>query len=105
MNATRINDTTTGACDIGEPDCCPHGRSGTNSQGSPNVFINQRNAHRLGDSGPCNCPHGGNFQSTAGSSTVFVNGKALTRIGDQTTCQSCGCSGSHSSGSQNVFAG
>lgn len=102
---TRINDGTSGTCDIGEPDCCPHSRSGTNSSGSSNVFVNGRAVHRKGDSGDCNCPHGGNFDSTSGSSTVFVNGKAITRTGDSTSCSSCGKSGNHTSGSSNVFAG
>ena len=100
---TRISDATTGTCNLGL-DCCPHSRSGTNSTGSPNVFVNQKAAHRLGDIGPTNCPHGGTFASSSGSSTVFVNNLPLTRIGDTTTCQSCGLAGNHSSGSQNVFA-
>ena len=40
MQATRIGDVTSGVCDLGLP-CCPHGRTGTNSEGSPNVFINR----------------------------------------------------------------
>lgn len=103
-SATRIGDGTSGICDIG-CEFCPHSRAGTNSEGSPNVFINKKRAHRLGDTGPCNCPHGGSFQSTAASKTVFVNGKGLTRVGDSTSCQSCGMPGSHVAGSPNVFAG
>ena len=102
---TRISDSTSGVCDIGEPDCCPHGRNGSNNSGSPNVFVNNRAVHRKGDSGNCNCPHSGNFDSTSGSATVFVNGKSITRIGDSTTCSSCNCGGTHTSGSSNVFAG
>lgn len=101
---TKVGDSTTGICDMGL-DCCAHSRSGTNAVGSPDVNINGSPAHRLGDTGPCNCPHGGTFASTVGSGTVFVNGQPLTRIGDTTTCQSCGQSGSHVSGSSNVFAG
>ena len=101
---TRISDGTTGVCDVGE-ECCSHSRAGTNSEGSPNVFINGKAAHRLGDGGSCNCPHGGFFSSTAASETVFVNGKGLTRVGDGTTCQSCGMPGSHVAGSPNVFCG
>ena len=102
--ATKIGDGTTGTCNM-RLECCPHGRSGTNSSGSPNVFINGAAAHRLNDSGSCNCPHGGNYSSTSASATVFVNGMGLTRIGDETTCNSCGEKGSHVSGSENVFAG
>ena len=72
--ATRIGDSTTGTCDLGL-DCCPHGRSGTNATGSPDVFINELACHRLGDTGPTNCPHGGTFESIEGSPDVFVNGK------------------------------
>ena len=101
---TRIGDSTTGICDLGLPDC-PHNRSGTNSSGSPDVFVNGIPVHRLGDNGSTNCPHGGSFTSTSGSSTVFVNKKPITRIGDSTSCGSCGKSGTHSNGSSNVFAG
>jgi uncharacterized Zn-binding protein involved in type VI secretion len=100
----RVSDATTGICDLKLP-CCPHARSGTNSVGSPNVFINGKLAHRLNDSGPTNCPHGGTFNSVVGSSNVIVNGQPLTRIGDTTQCIVCGQSGSHVSGSPDVFAG
>ena len=90
MQATRIGDVTSGVCDLGLP-CCPHGRTGTNSEGSPNVFIN--------------CPHGGFFQSVEASKTVFVNGRGLTRAGDVTVCVVCGMGGSHVNGSPNVFVG
>lgn len=101
---TRQGDSTVGTCNIGAP-CCPHGRSGTNSEVSANVYANGLGVHRLGDAGPTNCPHGGTFQTTTGSASVFVNGRAIIRTGDSTVCQSCGMSGSHSSGSSNVFAG
>lgn len=101
---TRVADSTTGVCDLGLP-CCPHGRSGNNSVGSPNVFVNGKPLHRLTDTGPTNCPHSGTFASTSGSGTVFCNGLPVTRIGDVTTCQSCGKTGSHVDGSPNVFSG
>lgn len=101
---TRISDSTTGVCDLGLPDC-PHSRSGTNSVGSPNVYVNGLALHRLTDTGPTNCPHGGTFKSVSGSSTVFCNGLPVTRISDTTVCEVCGQSGSHVSGSPNVNAG
>ena len=104
MNATRISDGTSGICDVGLV-CCPHGRSGTNSTGSPDVFINSLPAHRLEDFGNCNCPHGGTFQSVSASQSVFVNGRGLTRINDATVCINCGCGGVHVTGSENVLAG
>lgn len=102
--AARVGDSTSGTCNFG-CDECPHGRSGTNSQGSENVFINGKSAHRLGDSISISCPHGGSGQSTGGSSSVFINGKSATRVGDETTCLVCGESGNHSSGSENVYIG
>lgn len=101
---TRIGDGTSGVCNIGLP-CCPHGRSGSNGAGSPNVFVNGIALHRLSDTGSTNCPHGGMFATTAGSSVVYCNGKPVTRVGDTTVCQSCGQSGTHVGGSPNVFAG
>ena len=103
--ATRIGDNTTGTCDVGDPDCCPHGRTGTNSQGSPNVFINKKSAHRRNDGISISCPHGGSGRTTGGSITVFINGKAATRISDSTVCVACGQGGRHTNGSANVFIG
>lgn len=103
--ATRIGDNTSGTCDIGDPDCCPHGRIGTNSAGSPNVFINEKKAHRLNDAIAIACPHGGSGRSTGGSRSVFINGKAATRRGDSTICIACGQGGHHTNGSANVFIG
>ncbi len=61
--------------------------------------------HRQNDTGSTNCPHGGTFISSNSSSSVFVNGKPITRIGDTTLCSKCGKTGSHNSGSPDVFAG
>lgn len=99
---TRVNDSTSGTCDPGD-ECCPHGRSGTNKQGSKNVFVNSKPLHRKGDTGSCNCPHGGTYKSVKGSKTVYCNKKSATRIGDTTKCTGCGKSGKHTSGSPNVF--
>ena len=100
--ATRIEDTTSGICDVGCEEC-PHGRTGTNETGSPDVFFNNKKAHRKGDGGSIACPHGGYFRSTGGSTTVFINGKSATRIGDSTVCEGCGQGGNHSSGSPDIF--
>lgn len=101
---TRSGDTTTGTCNMGL-DCCPHGRTGSNSSTSPDVYVNGLGLHRLNDTGTANCPHGGVFKTVSGSGTVFCNGQPVTRIGDTTTCQSCGEAGSHTTGSPNVFCG
>ncbi len=102
--AARLGDQEVGTCNPGLP-CCPHSRTGTNQEVSPNVLINGLGAHRKNDTGPCNCPHGGTFKTTGGSGTVFINGRAAVRIGDSTTCIDCGQGGSHTTGSPNVIIG
>jgi uncharacterized Zn-binding protein involved in type VI secretion len=73
------------------------------TEGSPDVFVDGIEAHRVGDSwashGCGNCsPHSGALAQ--GSSSVFVNGKALGRVGDDVNCGS-----KVSQGSNSVFAG
>lgn len=91
----RLSDTCTGH------GCWP---PRPNVQASPNVLVNGRGAHRVGDAWAAHtCPaipetHA-SVQAT-GSSTVFVNGKALARVGDSIACGS-----SNATGSSNVFAG
>lgn len=93
--AARLNDLCTGH------GCWP---ARANDQGSPNVFINSRPAHRVGDHWPAHtCPsipntHDGSL--AAGSSSVFVNGKAAGRVGDAVSCGS-----TVATGSSNVFIG
>ena len=69
-------------------------------EGSSNVFVNGKEAVRVGDAVT---PHGiGPHASpvmSEGSSTVFVNGIALCRAGDAASC------GHNASGSDNVIAG
>ena len=104
MPATRVGDNTSGICCVGSR-CCPHSRSGVNSQGSPDVMVNGRSVHRISDTGRCNCPHRGTFKSTGASKTVRANFLGITRLGDKTNCQRCGCPGGHTSGSSNVIVG
>ena len=91
--AARLNDVCTG-----------HGCFGSrpNVQGSPNVFINLRNAHRQGDAWASHCCgppcHGSTL--AAGSSTVYTNLKQQGRIGDPVACGSA-----VATGSPNVFVG
>ena len=101
---TSVGDSTSGVCNLGLP-CCPHARAGINTSHSPNVRVNSKFVHRLGDLGSCNCPHGGIFSSTSGSSSVRVNSIPVTRIADSTSCLLCGMPGIHISGSPNVRAG
>lgn len=81
--------------------CTGHGcyPSRPNIEGSPNVFVNSRPAHRVGDAWGVHCCgscHGGNAAS--GSPNVFVNGKPKCRIGDAVSCGSA-----MATGSPNVF--
>lgn len=73
-------------------------------EGSPNVFINGRPAHRVGDAwAPHTCPAIPETHASVqaqGSSKVFVNGRPLARIGDAVACGS-----KVATGSGNVFAG
>jgi uncharacterized Zn-binding protein involved in type VI secretion len=69
-------------------------------QGSPNVFVENKPAVRIGDAvaGHGRGPHAGPVMAS-GSGTVFINNIALCREGDTATC------GHAVSGSGTVFAG
>lgn len=73
--------------------CSGHGcfSARPNVEGSPDVFINSKPAHRVGDNweahGCSVCPpHGG--VTSSGSGTTFANGKPLARVGDPVSCGS-----------------
>lgn len=80
--AARLNDMSTG-----HTVCWP---PRPNISASPDVFINNRGAHRQGDAWAVHCRtcfigcHGGNLAS--GSPTVYVNNKQLGRIQDPVNC-------------------
>lgn len=62
-----------------------------NDQGSDNVFINSKGAHRLGDHWQTHCnqvPVCHDSVAGEGSPNVFVNGKKLCRENDKTACGS-----------------
>lgn len=71
-----------------------------NVQGSPNVFVNSRPHHRMGDAWMIHCCglkcH--SSRTCMGSSTVFVNSRPAARVGDMVCCTS-----SIMTGSFNVF--
>ena len=85
---TRLGDLCTGH---------PGGEPRPSITGSPNVFINNRPAHRVGDAWAVHNGHGGVL--IEGSGRVFVNGQPLGRIGDAISCGSV-----VAQGSDNVFA-
>lgn len=53
--------------------------SSTDTQGSPDVFVNGRSVHRRTDSDTC----GSQVQA---STTVFANGLGRARVGDTNSC-------------------
>ncbi len=78
--------------------CTGHGcfPSRANTAGSPDVFVNGRPWHRVGDGWAEHCCGGNCHVGTlaAGSPTVYANGKAAGRVGDPVTCGSTAASGS-----------
>jgi|688.fasta_scaffold601025_2 uncharacterized Zn-binding protein involved in type VI secretion len=66
--------------------------------GSPNVFVNNESAVRVGDSLTCG------DQAKDGSSNVFINNKPVHRQNDQTTGHGTWDPSFALTGSPNVFA-
>lgn len=80
MSIARVGDVCTGH------GCWP---SRPCDQGSSDVFVNGRGAHRVGDhwvKHKCGTEH--DSYLAEGSSTVFVNGIAVGRAGDRIACGS-----------------
>jgi uncharacterized Zn-binding protein involved in type VI secretion len=98
LNISRIGDTVS----VHECGVVP-----TAATGSSDVFTNNINTHRQGDSNtshpflppPAGCPTHTTTLSS-GSSSVYVNNKQIARISDP-----YGCGISLTQGSGNVFAG
>lgn len=64
-------------------------------QGSGDVFINHRPAHRVADAWNTHSRGGSHAGVMAvGSPNVFVNGKPLARVGDLISCGSTAATGS-----------
>src|SRR5262245_56950132 len=62
---------------------CPHVAMGPASSGSKDVFVNGREALRVGDDGRHGpCCGAATWTAVAGSATVFINGKPAFREGD-----------------------
>lgn len=94
MNAAFEGSTETGHSDW-------PGR--TTAEGSGNVFINGKKAHRQTDGWGTHCNSLGQCHAgttAAGSSTVFINGLQAARVGDPISC-----GGTIATGSSNVMIG
>jgi len=88
-----------GDLDTGHDSCSPR----PSSEGSPNVYVNGRPAHRQGDGwSPHGCANHASHGSVLaeGSGTVYVNGKPLGRVDDPVACGS-----KVAEGSGDVYAG
>ena len=81
--------------------CSGHGSAlpRPNDQGSPNVFINGKPAHRKGDHWMQHSGH--DSRLATGSPVVFVNGKPQGRVGDTMIA----CASRVAQGSPDVFVG
>jgi uncharacterized Zn-binding protein involved in type VI secretion len=87
------------ACRVGDM-CSGHGCYPPRPavEGSDDVFINDRSAHREGDEWATHhCPHHDDHSGSLvkGSSTVRINGRGAGRIGDRVSCGSVAVTGSH----------
>ena len=78
-------------CPADEHGCpaCPHPTVGHITAGSPNVFVNGRNAARVGDPGVhAACCGPNQFTISSGNPNVIINGRHAAKIGD--TTKHCG---------------
>lgn len=90
----------TGAVRLGDV-CTGHGcfPSRPNDQASPNVIVNNRGSHRLGDHWVTHCCKScHDSRAASGSPNVIVNNKNKCRIRDAVACGS-----SMATGSSNVI--
>lgn len=69
-------------------DVIKHGAivTGSVTQGSPDVFANDRPVARIGDMAFCSLDDHGPVRIITGSQTVFVNGRGAARTGSLCEC-------------------
>lgn len=102
--AARLGDLAKADSDAHGCPACPHTTTGPAVVGSPDVFINNMPAVRVGDMGVhVACCAANTYTATAGSGTVFINNMAAHRKDDATT--HCGGSGKRTQGSSDVIIG
>lgn len=100
----RIGDLSQVPADAHGCPACPHPCIGPAIQGSPDVFVNGRNAVRVTDHGiHAACCGPNTWTAAQGSATVFINNLKAHRKGDQDT--HCGGTGVMKMGSENVVTG
>ena len=100
----RLQDKSEVPADAHGGVCCAHKCIGPAVQGSPDVFVNGRNAIRVTDPGEHEgCCGPNTWIAKSGSGTVFINNLKAHRKGDQD--QHCGGMGIMKEGSDNVITG
>ena len=100
----RLGDKSQVPVDAHGCPACPHSATGPAIQGSPDVFVNNKPAVRVGDKGihaPCCGPN--MWTATKGSATVLINNMSAHRQGDMDT--HCGGIGQLIEGSPDVLVG
>jgi uncharacterized Zn-binding protein involved in type VI secretion len=102
--AGRLADQSSVGSDAHGCPACPHPGVGPAIQGSPDVFINRRNALREDDMGiHAACCGPNTWYAAGGSNSVFINDRRAHRKGDPD--DHCGGSGQLIQGSHDVFFG
>lgn len=102
--AARVGDIGWVPADSHGKNCCPHSAQGPATRGSSDVFINGKEALRVGDPGiHAACCGANDWKVAQGAPGVYLNDIAVARIGDPTT--HCGGPGILISGSANVIIG
>lgn len=100
----RLDDRSAVPADMHEKTCCPHSATGPAVEGSPDVFVNQRPALRVGDAGVhATCCGPNTWVAIEGSPSVLINNQPAHRMGDAD--MHCGGPGSMIEGSPNVLVG
>ncbi len=100
----RLGDKSEAKKDAHGCPACPHNVNGPAVQGSPDVFVNNMPALRIGDKGIHTACCGPNIWAAAeGSGTVFINNIPAHRKGDKDI--HCGGDGELTEGSADVEVG
>jgi uncharacterized Zn-binding protein involved in type VI secretion len=101
---TRLGDQSMVPADKHGKSCCPHSCTGPATKGSPDVFVNNRAALRVGDSGiHAKCCGPNTWVATKGSGSVSINNQPAHRVQDAD--MHCGGPGYMIEGSPDVFVG
>ncbi len=100
----RLGDQAEAQADGHKCPKCPHSVKGPATQGSPDVFVNNMPALRIGDQGVHKACCGDNkWEAELGSGTVLINSKNAHRKGD--VVKHCGGPGELVEGSADVDVG